>query len=60
MQETKVENFDGYLVHTYNVECPYKEAINESRRKNSVLRHLAFAALAPIAFFADMVIGIFH
>jgi hypothetical protein len=60
MQKTNVENFDGYVVHSYYVECPYTEGKNESRRKNVFLRYFAFAALAPLAILADSVVAIFQ
>ena len=60
MQKTNVENFDGYVVHSYYVECPYTEVKNESRRKNVFLRYFAFAALAPLAILADSVVAIFQ
>ncbi len=59
MKETNIENFDGYVVYSYYVECPYPKANNKSRRKKSVLRNLAFFALAPFAILADAVIAVF-
>jgi hypothetical protein len=62
MKEYNVENICGYTVHSYYVESPYK--IKESKktsgkRKNTILRYFAFAAIAPFALFADAVIAIF-